>query len=167
MINLHFLPFSDMLHETENIEKAPSVYPILSSFRDESCSTSLLPGFVTIADSYGHVQVVGITPSYECLVLEVRGHDEVNPFHYDMDAKSVCPTENAGIPDFETISKDLLTGPKTNIVSLSSTLRTLTGDSIEGRSTLHHYMKMFRENHVEYAHKVTVVICFLVNCCSF
>lgn len=156
LINLHVLPFSDMVDEPENIEKAPSVTPILSTCHGESFSSSLLPAFVAIADPYGHSQVVGITPSYECLVLEVRGQDELDRFHYDMNVKSVSPTEIAGSPGIETISKELLSGPKTSIVPLSTTLRGLAGDSIEGRSTLHHYMKMFRENYVEYAHKVYI-----------
>ncbi|KAL8557127.1 hypothetical protein ACS0TY_004546 [Phlomoides rotata] len=33
-------------------------------------------------------------------------------------------------------------------------LHSITADSIEGRSTLHQYFKMFHENYVEYAHKL-------------
>ncbi|XP_072969396.1 nuclear pore complex protein NUP88 [Typha angustifolia] len=148
VVTLHFLPFSD----ANTAAKPPSVHPILTAANDESCSPFLC-GFLTIADSYGHLQVVGVTFSYECIQLEMKGWKEPLPFHYEIDDKSVYDTK-ATIPEF--ISKELLAGPKVITLPASTSLRSVTADSIEGRSTLHHYIKLFHENYVEYAHKVYI-----------
>ncbi|OAY66753.1 Nuclear pore complex protein NUP88 [Ananas comosus] len=149
MVSLHFLPFSD----AGTNPKPPSVHPILATGNEESCSP-FLSGFVTIADAYGHLQIVGITLSYECIVVEMKGWKEPMPINYEFDSKSANDEEAATIPEF--ISKELLAGPKTIILPASASLRSLTADSIEGRSTLHHYIKLFHENYVEYAHKVYI-----------
>ncbi|KAG0463809.1 hypothetical protein HPP92_019878 [Vanilla planifolia] len=49
-----------------------------------------------------------------------------------------------------------LSGPRAIIIPPSTSLRSLNPDSIEGRSTLHHHIKLFHENYVEYAHKVYI-----------
>ena len=154
LIALQFLPFTNLIPDTDMIGKPPSVYPILntcSSESSESCS-SVLFGFVAIADLYGHSQILSLSTSYEFIVLEVKAWNELLHLHDDNDKRSAVDVE-ASLP--EVISKDLLIGPKAIAIPSSTTLRSLTADSIEGRSTLHHYIKLFRENYVEYAHKVT------------
>ncbi|KAL5216333.1 hypothetical protein ABZP36_007734 [Zizania latifolia] len=130
MITLHFLPFScpDMA------STPPSVHPVLTTGNNET-NSPFLSGFVTVVDTYGHVQLVSITCSGEC------------------DSKSIKDVES-----FTTgmISKGLITGPDPPIVPSSSSLRSLTPDSIEGKSTLHHYIKVFHEYDVEYGHKVFI-----------
>lgn len=163
LISLHFLPFSSPQDETDKIEKAPSVFPILANGNGEAGSTSALCGFVAISNTYGHSQLVGITPSYECIVLESKLWSEATPLHYSMDILSAGTSDSADIP--EVISKELLSGPTSIVVPTSTTLRFLTADSIEGRSTLHQYIKLFHENYVEYAHKVTTRMDFIVNYC--
>lgn len=153
LVAMHFLPFSNPIPGMDKIAKAPTVCPILSTSHSESCSPSLLCGFVTIADSFGHSQIVGITSSYNCIVLEMKSWDEILPLHYNMDVKSIGSTET-DIPDI--ISRELLSGPRAISVPPTTTLRSLSVDSIEGRSTLHHYIKLFHENYVEYAHKVYI-----------
>ncbi|XP_065012085.1 nuclear pore complex protein NUP88-like [Musa acuminata AAA Group] len=155
LIALQFLPFTNLIPDIDMIGKPPSVYPILntcSSESSESCS-SVLFGFVAIADLYGHSQILSLSTSYEFIVLEVKAWNELLHLHYDNDKRSAVDVE-ASLP--EVISKDLLIGPKAIAIPSSTTLRSLTADSIEGRSTLHHYIKLFRENYVEYAHKVYV-----------
>ncbi|XP_008787622.1 nuclear pore complex protein NUP88 [Phoenix dactylifera] len=152
LVTLHFLPFTNLSSAPDKIAKAPSVHPILSTGINASFSP-VLSGFVSIADPYGHSLIIGITSSYECILLGMKGWNELPPHLYDMDTKSVDDTENA-IP--EIISKELLDGPKVILVPPSTTLQSLTADSIEGRSTLHHYIKLFHENYVEYAHKVYI-----------
>ncbi|XP_010924188.2 nuclear pore complex protein NUP88 isoform X2 [Elaeis guineensis] len=151
LIALHFLPFTNLSSALDKIAKAPSVYPILGTGVNGS-SAPVLAGFVTIADPYGHSQIIGITSSYECVLLEMKGWNELPPLLYD-NTKSVDDTETV-VP--EIISKELLDGPKVVLVPPSITLQSLTADSIEGRSTLHHYIKLFHENYVEYAHKVYI-----------
>ncbi|PKA55383.1 hypothetical protein AXF42_Ash004022 [Apostasia shenzhenica] len=154
MIILHFLPFSNLIPGKEEIVPTPpSVHPILTTSHAETYSPSVLCGFLVMADSYGHSQFVGVTPAYECLVLDVKGWNEMLPFHPELDMKSADSTETF-IP--EIISKELLNGPKAILVSQSTSLRTLIPGSIEGRSTLHHYIKLFHENYIEYAHKVYI-----------
>ncbi|KAG1346972.1 Nuclear pore complex protein NUP88 [Cocos nucifera] len=152
LVALHFLPFTNLSSTLDKIAKAPSVYPILSTGVNGSFAP-VLSGFVTIADPYGHSQIIGITSSYECILLEMKGWNELPPLLYDMHTESVDDTETA-IPGI--ISKELLDGPKVVLVPPSITLQALTADSIEGRSTLHHYIKLFHENYVEYAHKVYI-----------
>ena len=159
LISLHFLPFSNLLDETEKIERAPSVLPILTTCPGESWSMSALCGFAAIADACGHSQLVGITPSYECIVLESKYWTEATPIHYSMDIQSAGSSDTTD--SLDVISKDLLSGPKAIVVPPLTNLRSLTADSIEGRSTLHQYIKLFHENYVEYAHKVTTKLIFL------
>ncbi|CAA6669467.1 unnamed protein product [Spirodela intermedia] len=117
----------------------PSVCPILSTCHGEA-SSPLLYGFVCIADSFGDSQVVVVTSVYECILLEMRGWKDMLPHFLD---ESVRPS--IGPEDVAVI-----------IIPDSTSLRSLSPESIEGRSTLHHYIKLFHENFVEYAHKVYV-----------
>ncbi|KAF0930613.1 hypothetical protein E2562_033810 [Oryza meyeriana var. granulata] len=148
MVTLHFLPFS----YPEMASTPPSVHPILTTGNNETDSP-FLSDFVTIADAYGHVQLVSITCPGECFVVEMKGWKEPTPLQLDIDSKSIKDVES-----FTTgmISKELITGPDPPIVPSSSSLRSLTPDSIEGKSTLHHYIKVFHEYYVEYGHKVFI-----------
>ncbi|KAL6651343.1 hypothetical protein ACP70R_010268 [Stipagrostis hirtigluma subsp. patula] len=148
MITLHFLPFS----YPEMASTPPSVHPVLTTGSSET-SSPFLSGFVTIADAYGHVQLVGITCPGECFVVEMKGWKEPTPLQLDIDSKTIKDVEP---PATGMISKELIAGPDPPILPSSSSLRLLTPDSIEGKSTLHHYIKVFHEYYVEYGHKVFI-----------
>ncbi|XP_077238691.1 nuclear pore complex protein-like protein isoform X1 [Tasmannia lanceolata] len=155
MIMLHFLPFSNQTTVNETV-KAPSVYPILSTCYSDTCSPSPLQGFAMLADSFGNSWIVGINSSCECIVVEMKGWDTI-PLYVDEDKKPISYTELSETVTPDIISKELLIGPKAVLIpQASSALRSLKADSIEGRSTLHHYFKLFHENYVEYAHKVYI-----------
>ncbi|KAJ0966402.1 hypothetical protein J5N97_027540 [Dioscorea zingiberensis] len=149
LITLNFLPFSNPTLEGDQV-KEPSVYPILTACLTKS-SAPILLGFVIIDDSFGLSQIVGITSSYECVMLEAKSFNDVLPLHFDIDAKSVGSEEDG---TKEIISKELLSGPK--VILIPPSLRSVSADSIEGRSALHHYIKLLHENYVEYAHKVYI-----------
>jgi len=148
MVTLHFLPFS----YPEMASTPPSVHPILTTGNSDT-SSPFLSGFVTIADAYGHVQLVGITCLGECFVVEMKGWKEPTPLQLDIDSKSIKDVEP---PATGMISKELIAGPDPPILPSSSSLKSLTPDSIEGKSTLHHYIKVFHEYYVEYGHKVFI-----------
>jgi nuclear pore complex protein Nup88 len=146
IVTLHFLPFS----YPEMASTPPSVHPVLTTGSSET-SSSFLSGFVTIADAYGHVQLIGIACSSECFVLEMKGWKEPTPLQLDIDSNSIKDVEPSPTG---MISKELIAGPDPPILPSASSLRSLTPDSIEGKSTLHHYIKVFYEYYVEYGHKV-------------
>ncbi|KAG2568614.1 hypothetical protein PVAP13_7NG408400 [Panicum virgatum] len=148
MVTLHFLPFS----YPEMASTPPSVHPILTTGNSDT-SSPFLSGFVAIADAYGHVQLVGITCLGECFVVEMKGWKEPTPLQLDIDSKSIKDVEP---PATGMISKELIAGPDPPILPSSSSLKSLTPDSIEGKSTLHHYIKVFHEYYVEYGHKVFI-----------
>ncbi|KAK3141567.1 hypothetical protein QOZ80_4BG0335530 [Eleusine coracana subsp. coracana] len=148
MVTLHFLPFS----YPEMASTPPSVHPVLTTGNSET-SSPFLSGFVTIADAYGHVQLVGITCSGECFVVEMKGWKEPTPIQLDIDSKSIKDVEP---PPTGMISKELIAGPDPPILPSASSLRSLAPDSIDGKSTLHHYIKVFHEYYVEYGHKVFI-----------
>ncbi|OEL18440.1 Nuclear pore complex protein NUP88 [Dichanthelium oligosanthes] len=148
MVTLHFLPFS----YPEMASTPPSVHPVLTTGNSET-SSPFLSGFVSIADAYGHVQLVGITCLGECFVVEMKGWKEPTPLQLDIDSKSIKDVEP---PATGMISKELIAGPDPPILPYSSSLKSLTPDSIEGKSTLHHYIKVFHEYYVEYGHKVFI-----------
>ncbi|CAD6262137.1 unnamed protein product [Miscanthus lutarioriparius] len=145
MVTQHFLPFS----YPEMSSTPPSVHPVLTTGNSET-SSPFLSGFVTIADAYGHVQLVGITCLGECFVVEMKGWKEPTPLQLDIESKS---TKDVEPPATGMISKELIAGPDPPILPSSSSLKSLTPDSIEGKSTLHHYIKVFHEYYVEYGHK--------------
>ncbi|KAJ8551000.1 hypothetical protein K7X08_000370 [Anisodus acutangulus] len=69
------------------------------------------------------------------------------------EASSASPL--SGFLALHRSSKELLTGPRVVLLPPSSPhLRSVAADSIDGRSTLHQYFKLFHETYVEYAHKV-------------
>jgi nuclear pore complex protein Nup88 len=150
MVTLHFLPFS----YPEMASTPPSVHPVLTTGNSDTTSP-FLSGFVTIADAYGHVQLVGITHTAECFVVEMKGWKEPTPLQLDIHSKSIKDVESVTTG---MISKELIAGPDPPILPSSSGLRSLTPDSIEGKSTLHHYIKVFHEHYVEYGHKVRALI---------
>lgn len=91
----------------------------------------------------------------ECFVLEMKTWNLLLPIHVDMEKKSPISEELKEEDTPDIISKELLSGPKVVLVPQASpNLRSVAADSIEGRSTLHQYFKLFHENYVEYAHKV-------------
>lgn len=151
LITLHFLPFSNLTPGSDESASAPSVCPILSTCHGEA-SSPLLYGFVCIADSFGDSQVVVVTSAYECILLEMRGWKDMLPHFLDESVRPSIGPQDVAVTDI--ISRDLLNGPKVIIIPDSTSLRSLSPESIEGRSTLHHYIKLFHENFVEYAHKV-------------
>lgn len=157
---LHFLPFTNQTRGKEDMMRSPSVHPVLSTSQGEASSASPLSGFLALSDSFGDSWIVGLTPSNECIVVEMETWNTLLPPIIDKVDKLI----GAEVPkdtDSTIISKELLTGPRVVLLPPSSPhLRSVSADSIEGRSTLHQYFKLFHENYVEYAHKVTF-------CCSY
>ncbi|KAL7214788.1 hypothetical protein ACSBR1_027050 [Camellia fascicularis] len=149
-IVLHFLPFTSQTSGKDESMRTPSVHPVLSTCQGESSSP--LFGFMALSDSFGYSWIVGLT-SWECIVLEVKSWDLLLPIHVEMEKKATTLEESRDTDTPAIISKELLGGPKV-VLPPSSNLRSVTADSIEGRSALHQYFKLFHENYVEYAHKV-------------
>lgn len=160
LIILHFLPFSHSNFEIKESSKTPSVYPILGGCNGKSPSELLLCGFVAMPDSFGNSRVIGITSLYDCITLDVKRWSELPQLpvditsNYDLSSSAIVHTP-------ELISKELLSGPKLVIYPESSALRDLRAESIEGRSALHHYIKLFHEHYMEYAHKVRQLLVFI------
>lgn len=154
-IVLHFLPFTNQASGKDEIMKTPSVYSVLNTCQGESSSPSPLCGFIAMSDSFGCSWIVGLTSSHECVVLEMETWNLLLPIDVDKENK-MKNSEEPKTSDAKTIiSKELLSGPKVVLVPpSSSSLRSISADSIEGRSALHQYFKLFNENYVEYAHKV-------------
>ncbi|OIT34848.1 PREDICTED: nuclear pore complex protein NUP88 [Nicotiana attenuata] len=152
---LHFFPFTNQSSGKEDMMRSPSVHPVLSTFQGEASSASPLCGFLALSDSFGDSWIVGLTPSCECIVLEMETWNTLVPPIIDKVDKLI-DSEGPKDTDIPTIiSKELLTGPRVVLLPPSSPhLRSVAADSIEGRSTLHQYFKLFHENYVEYAHKV-------------
>ncbi|XP_062092505.1 nuclear pore complex protein NUP88 [Humulus lupulus] len=148
---LHFLPFTSQISDKNEVGRTPSVHPILSTCQGETSSPSPLCGFVSLSDSFGYSWIVGVTISRECVVLEMKTWNLLLPIHVDNENKCTELNETE-MPDI--ISKELLSGPKVVLMPQTSNLGSVAADSIEGRSTLHQYFKLFHENYVEYAHKV-------------
>lgn len=154
-IVLHFLPFTSQTSGKEKPMKSPSVFSVLSTCPGESSSPEPLHGFVTLSDSSGGSWIVGLTSSHECVVLYMETWNELLTHAIYSERETVSLEEATDAYTPTVISKELLSGPK--VVLLPSTtpnLRSVTADSIEGRSMLHQYFKLFHENYVEYAHKV-------------
>ncbi|KAL6980697.1 Nuclear pore complex protein nup88 [Sarracenia purpurea var. burkii] len=154
-IVLHFLPFTSQTSDKDKSMRTPSVHPVLSTCQGESSSASPLLGFVALSDSFGYSWIAGLTSSWECIVLEMKTWDILLPVHVDIEKKTAGLEESEDIDTPTIISKELLNGPKAVLLPPSSSkLRSVIADSIEGRSALHQYFKLFHENYVEYAHKV-------------
>ncbi|XP_010262847.1 PREDICTED: nuclear pore complex protein NUP88 isoform X2 [Nelumbo nucifera] len=154
-IVLHFLPFTSQINGKDESMGVPSVHPVLNTCLEESSSPSPLWGFVALADSFGYSWIVAVTLSQECIVLEMKSWNVLLPLHVDVGKKQIGSEEIPEVDTPDIISKELLSIPKVDFVPQASpNLRSMTADSIEGRSTLHRYFKLFHENYVEYAHKV-------------
>ncbi|KAF2319079.1 hypothetical protein GH714_013137 [Hevea brasiliensis] len=137
----------------EETVRAPSVHPVLSTCQADKSSP--LCGFEALSDSFGYSWIIGVTSMQECFVLEMKTWNLLLPIHVDVEKKSPISEEWKEGETPYIISKELLSGPKVVLVpQASSNLRSVAADSIEGRSSLHQYFKLFHENYVEYAHKV-------------
>lgn len=154
-IVLHYLPFTNQISGKTETMRTPSVHPVLSTCQGEISSQAPLSGFVSLSDSFGCSWIVVVTGSRECIMLEMKTWNLLLPLQVDMEGKSLHLEEpkEKDMPDM--ISKELLVGPKVVLVPQTSpNVRSVSADSIEGRSMLHDYFKLFHENYVEYAHKV-------------
>ncbi|OMO76032.1 hypothetical protein COLO4_25704 [Corchorus olitorius] len=153
-IVLHFLPFTSQTSGKDDTIKTPSVHPVLSTCQGETSSPSPLVGFVSLSDSFGYSWVVVVTSTKECVVLEMKTWNLLLPIQVDKE-KPISLEEQKEKDTPDIISKELLAGPKSVLAPQASpNLRSIAADSIEGRSALHQYFKLFHENYVEYAHKV-------------
>ncbi|KAL2940621.1 Nuclear pore complex protein NUP88 [Bienertia sinuspersici] len=153
-IVLHFLPFTHQTSGKDEMMKTPSVHPVVSTCQGSTGVSSSLCGFVVLSDSFGYSWIAGVTSSRECIVLEMKTWNILLPRLMDTENRP-AKSEEAGdriTPDI--ISRELLAGPQVVVVPQGSNLRSVAADSIEGRSALHQYFKLFHENYVEYAHKV-------------
>ncbi|KAL8137344.1 hypothetical protein V2J09_003345 [Rumex salicifolius] len=153
---LHFLPFTSQMSGKEENMKAPSVYPVLSTNQGNTGSSSTLCGFVIFSDSFGYSWVAGLTSNLECIVLEMKTWNLLLPVQVEAHEDPLGMEERTekDMPVF--ISKELLKGPKAVIIPHGAPEIKANADSVEGRSVLHRYFKLFHENYVEYAHKVYV-----------
>lgn len=155
-IVLHFLPFTSQTNGKEEVRRSPSVNPVINTCQGESSSTPSFCGFLTLADSFGDSWIMGLTFSRECIVLEMETWKLLLPLIVDKREKPAIEEEPKDTISQTIISKELLSGPKVVLLPPSSpNIRSVTADSIEGRSTLHQYFKLFHENYMEYALKVT------------
>ncbi|KAA3481992.1 nuclear pore complex protein NUP88 [Gossypium australe] len=155
-IVLHFLPFTSQINGKDENIKTPSVHPVLSTCQGETSSSSPSPlsGFASLSDSFGYSWVVVVTSTQECVVLEMKTWNLLLPIQIDKE-KPIDMEQQKEKDTPDIISKELLSGPKSVLAPQASpNLRSISADSIEGRSALHQYFKLFHENYVEYAHKV-------------
>lgn len=167
LIVLHFLPFTSEAAGKNETMRTPSVYPVLSTCQTESSPSSPICGFVALSDSFGYSWIVAVTSNRECVVLEMKSLNLSSPINIDT-VKDISLEEPKQIDTPDIISKELLSGPKVVFIPQASpNLRAVAADSIEGRSTLHQYFKLFHENYVEYAHKVDYPFLSLHNIHSF
>ncbi|CAN8257082.1 unnamed protein product [Cochlearia groenlandica] len=152
---LHSLPFTSQATGRDEALKTPSVQTVLSTCQEES-GTSCLLGFVPMSDSFGYAWVIAVVSSGECIVAEMKTWDLLLPIHVNTDkTESYSATEKKEQDPPCIISKELLAGPKVRIAPHALPNQSSTpANSVEGRSILHHYVKLFHENYVEYAHKV-------------
>ncbi|KAJ3698486.1 hypothetical protein LUZ61_002191 [Rhynchospora tenuis] len=146
-VTINFLPFSDVDVEPASA-KPPSVQPVFDM------ENKGLYGFSAIADSFGDSHIIGVTHKYECIVIEMKRWKQTLTVNWGEIAEAGSVDMTSGV--MTSVSKDLLAGPKPVVLNSTGSLKTMNPESIEGRSTLHHYMKIFRENYVEYAHKVSI-----------
>lgn len=157
-IVLHFLPFTNQTIGKEVPMRTPSVHSILSTCPGDSSTPSPLHGSLALSDSYGSSWIVGLTSSNDCIVLQMETWNVLLTDAFDKIKETLATNETKLSNPPTIISKELLGGPKAVLLPPSApNLRSVTADSIEGRSMLHQYFKLFHENYVEYAHKVRSV----------
>lgn len=156
-ILLHWLPFSDLTADRSSAGKAPSVFPVLDTCPTEDSIPTPLLGVTTVLDSFGKSWLLVLTSACECAVIEMKTQRELHPLQIDCSKENDQSLEASEMGSMEIMSKELLLGPKDiPIPQVSSSGRSLTADSIEGRSILHDHYKLLHEKYVEYAHKVYV-----------
>ncbi|KAL0736517.1 hypothetical protein Bca4012_012727 [Brassica carinata] len=152
---LHSLPFTSQATGRDEALKTPSVHTVLGTCQEESAMSSLL-GFVPLSDSFGYAWIIAVLSSGECVVAEMKTWDLLLPIHVSADkieSSSATETKEQDPPCI--IGKELLAGPKVRIAPHAlPNQRSTPANSVEGRSILHNYVKLFHENYVEYAHKV-------------
>ncbi|CAJ2644041.1 unnamed protein product [Trifolium pratense] len=155
-ILLHFLPFTSQTNGKDDTMRTPSVHPVLNTCQSGRTAEPSLCGFVSLSDSFGYSWIVAVTLSQECVVLEMKTWNLLLPLSIDMEKERIQSAGQLNDREIQPIiSKELLSGPKEVLVPWASqSLRSVAADSIEGRSTLHQYFKLFHETYVEYAHKV-------------
>ncbi|PIN21581.1 Nuclear pore complex, Nup88/rNup84 component [Handroanthus impetiginosus] len=155
-IVLHFLPFTNQTSGKDEAMKTPSVLSVLSTCPDDLASPSPLHGFLALSDCFGSSWIVGLTSSNDCVVLPMETWNVLLTDVVDKVRETRDASDELEEMDTHTIiSRELLTGPKAVLLPPSApNLRSVAADSIEGRSMLHQYFKLFHENYVEYAHKV-------------
>ncbi|XAR65932.1 hypothetical protein NMG60_11011949 [Bertholletia excelsa] len=154
-IVLHAFPFTTQTIGKDESIRTPSVHPVLFTCQGESSSASPLLGFVVLSDSFGYSWIVGLTSSFQCIVLEMKIWDLLLPIHVDKENKPTNLEKSTDIDAPTIINKELLNGPEVvRLLSTSPGLCSVTADSIEGQSTLQQYYKLFHENYVDYVHKV-------------
>eukprot|EP01018_Ginkgo_biloba_P033887 Gb_36996 [translate_table: standard] len=157
-ILLHWLPFSDQIDvDRSSVGKPPSVFPVLDTCPTEDSVPAPLLGVATILDSFGKAWLVAFTSSCECAVIEMKAQRSSHPLQIGGSKDIDQGVEGSETGSTEIMSRELLLGPKDiPIPQVSSSGRSLTADSIEGRSILHDHCKLLHEKYVEYAHKVYV-----------
>ncbi|OWM87430.1 nuclear pore complex protein NUP88 [Punica granatum] len=155
-IVLHFLPFTSQTSGKEETVRAPSVIPVLSTccLGEESSLPSPLCGSLALSDSFGYSWIVAVTSDKECIVVEMKTWELLLPVRVNLEKKDISLEDSKEVEVPNIISKELLSGPKLVVPQAPPNLRSVAADSIEGRSILHQYFKLFHENYVEYAHKV-------------
>lgn len=153
---LHSLPFTSQATGRDDALKTPSVHTVLSTCQEESATSSSLLGFVPLSDSFGYSWIIAVLSSGECIVAEMKTWDLLLPIHvstYLTESSNAIEKKEQDPPCI--ISKELLAGPKVRIAPHAlPNQRSTPANSVEGRTMLHHYVKLFHENYVEYAHKV-------------
>lgn len=156
-ILLHWLPFSDLIADRSSAGKAPSVFPVLDTCPTEDSIPTPLLGVTVLLDSFGKSWLIALTSACECAVIEMKTQRELQPLQIDCSKEIDQSLEVSEMGNMEIMSKELVLGPKDiPIPQVSSSGRSLTADSIEGRSILHDHYKLLHEKYVEYAHKVYV-----------
>ncbi|ESQ40478.1 hypothetical protein EUTSA_v10012715mg [Eutrema salsugineum] len=152
---LHSLPFTSQATGRDEALKTPSVHTVLSTCQEESAVSCLL-GFVPMSDSFGYAWIIAVLSSGECIVAEMKTWDLLLPVHVSTDkTESSTAVEKKEQDPPCIISKEILAGPKIRIAPHTlPNQRSTPANSVEGRSMLHNYVKLFHENYVEYAHKV-------------
>uniref|UniRef100_A0A7N0TUA6 Nuclear pore complex protein NUP88 n=1 Tax=Kalanchoe fedtschenkoi TaxID=63787 RepID=A0A7N0TUA6_KALFE len=153
-ILLPYLPFTNQAGGKDETMRSPIVNAVLTTCLGESPLQSSVCGFTPLADSFGYSWVVGVTSAQECVVLDMKSCNSLLPIQFDMDKDDLFSDQEMVPNPPAIISKELLAGPKAILLPQAPNLRSITADSIEGRSALHQYCRIFHETYVEYGHMV-------------
>uniref|UniRef100_A0A7I4E0B5 Nucleoporin Nup88 n=1 Tax=Physcomitrium patens TaxID=3218 RepID=A0A7I4E0B5_PHYPA len=156
-IILQWLPFSDdSLNKRFTGDPRPSLVPLLDTCPSSSVVPSPLLGAAAILDPLGETWLVAITSRGDCAVVDVKPQRlQATPLYLEGTKQSDDEAPEVGV--FQTMSRDLLLGPKDiPIPQIASSGTPLTVDSIEGRAFLHDQCKLLHEKYIQYAHRVHV-----------